>query len=368
MEMREFFDVVIVGGGIAGASLGAEIAARRRTLIVEAEEHCGYHATGRSAAFFLESYGGPQVAELTIASAAFLENPPRDFSERGFLHRRGAIHLSDDGWPEIPSAVASRRIDRDELEAIVSGVRPRWTKALFEPGCADIDVAALHNAFLGRFKRSGGIVRCGATLVGASFGGEHWSVELADGGRVDCAVLVDAAGAWADRVAEAACVSPLGFEPKRRTVVQLLVGRSGLKDLPLVDDAAGTFYFKGEGDRTLWLSPHDEIATEPCDAAPEEIDVATAVDRFERAVDWPVERVERSWAGLRTFAPDRLPVYGFDIRAPAFFWCAGQGGFGIQTSPAAAKLAAALLLDESVDPSLVHIDPHVFSPARFAGA
>jgi len=155
-------------------------------------------------------------------------------------------------------------------------------------------------------------------------------------------------------------VRPLGIAPKRRTMVQLRVGRSGLRDLPLVDSADGTFYFKGEGDNTVWLSPHDEIETDPCDAAPEEIDIATAIDRFEQVVDWPIERVERSWAGLRTFAPDRLPVYGFDRHAPGFFWCAGQGGFGIQTSPAAAKMAAAVLLGEDPGPMAA-----VFSPARF---
>ena len=149
-------------------------------------------------------------------------------------------------------------------------------------------------------------------------------------------------------------------------MVQLRVGRSGIRDLPLVDDANGTFYFKGEGDSTVWLSPHDEIATDPCDAAPEEIDVATAIDRFERVVDWPIERVERSWAGLRSFAPDRLPVYGFDADAAGFFWCAGQGGFGIQTSPAAAKMAAAILLDEPPDATVAHIDAASFSPLRFS--
>jgi D-arginine dehydrogenase len=364
--MSQFFDVIIVGGGIAGASLGAEVAALRKTLIVEAEAHCGYHSTGRSAAFFLQSYGGPQVAELTIASGPFLDHPPADFSGRGFLHRRGAVHLSDKGWPKIPRSVAARRIARGELDRMVPGVRERWTKALFEPSCADIDVAALHAAYLRMFKRAGGQVRCDSALLDASFNGGSWSVQLAGGGRLTCAILVDAAGAWADRVAAAANVRPLGFEAKRRTMVQLRVGRSGLKDLPLIDDSAGTFYFKGEGDRTIWLSPHDEIATEPCDAAPDEIDIATAIDRFEGVVDWPVERVERSWAGLRTFAPDRLPVYGFDVRTPAFFWCAGQGGFGIQTSPAAAKLAAALLLGRPADPSLAHIDPADFSPARFA--
>jgi D-arginine dehydrogenase len=178
-------------------------------------------------------------------------------------------------------------------------------------------------------------------------------------------ILVNAAGAWADGVAQLSGVQPLGIAPKRRTMVQLRIGRSGLKDLPLVDDAAGTFYFKGEGDRSVWLSPHDEIATDPCDAAPEEIDVATAIDRFEQVVDWPVERIERSWAGLRSFAPDRLPVYGFDAHAPGFFWCAGQGGFGIQTAPAAAWLGAAVLLGEAPQSSIARIDPATFAPARF---
>jgi D-arginine dehydrogenase len=148
-------------------------------------------------------------------------------------------------------------------------------------------------------------------------------------------------------------------------MVQLRVGRSGLRELPLVDDSAGTFYFKGEGDRTIWLSPHDEIDSEACDAAPEEIDIATAIDRFQSAVDWPIEAVERKWAGLRSFAPDRIPVYGFDPDAAGFFWFAGQGGFGIQTAPAAAKLAAALLLDSDPDPMVADIDPAPFSPARF---
>ena len=363
--MSEFFDVIVVGGGIAGASLGAEIAAVRRTSIVEGEEHCGHHSTGRSAAFFLESYGGQDVAALTIASGPFLEHPPREFSDRGFLHRRGAIHLSDDGWPEVPPSVASRRIERAELDSMVSGIRPRWTNALFEPGCADIDVAALHAAYLRAFKRAGGEVRCGSALAGASFDGERWSLELASGARLGCSILVDAAGAWADSVAEACGIQPLGFEPKRRTVVQLRIGRSGLKELPLIDDSAGTFYFKGEGDRTIWLSPHDEVPSEPCDAAPEEIDVATAIARFEGAVDWPIERLERSWAGLRTFAPDRLPVYGFDSQNSGFFWCAGLGGFGIQTSPAAARLAASALLAAPPDPMIAHIDPAIFSPARF---
>ncbi len=352
------FDVVIVGGGIAGASLGAAIAGARRTLLVEAEAHCGAHATGRSAAFWLESYGGPQVATLTAASRHIL-------AAGGFLRPRGAVHLSDDCWPQVPAGVTARQLSREELEGLVPGIRPRWTRALLEPGCADIDVAALHAFYLAQFRRAGGTVKTAARLRRAVLREGRWSIALEDGGSIEAALLVDAGGAWADDVATACGVAPLGIAAKRRTMVQLRVGRSGLRQLPLVDDAAGTFYFKGEGDRSVWLSPHDEIASDPCDAAPDEIDIAIAVDRFGQAVDWPVERVERSWAGLRSFAPDRLPVYGFDPQVPDFFWCAGQGGFGIQTAPAAAMLAAAVLLGEAPDAPVANIDPATFSPRRF---
>ena len=358
-------DIIIVGGGIAGASLGAEIAAKRRTLIVEAEDQCGYHATGRSAAFYLESYGGADVAKLTAASGAFLDNPPRDFSDSGFLFRRGGLDISDRGWPQVPDGVPARRVEREELERLIPGIRPQWTRALFEPGCADIDVAALHGAYLRQFRRAGGTVATRSRLESARRVSGKWAVTLEDGSELRAEILVNSAGAWADPVAEACGVARLGIEPKRRTMVQLRVGRSGLNALPLVNDAHGRFYFKGEGDRSLWLSPHDEIATGPCDAAPEEIDVALAIERLQSVIDWPVERVERSWAGLRTFAPDRLPVYGFDPLEPGFFWFAGQGGFGIQTSPAAAKMAASLLLGEAPDPMVAHIDPRAFSPARF---
>jgi D-arginine dehydrogenase len=358
------FDVLIVGGGIAGASLGAGIAASRRTAIVEAESHCGFHSTGRSAAFWLESYGGPQVALLSGASRELLASPPEHFSDHGFLRTRGALHLTRGELPELPTTVEARVIERAELERMVPGILLQWRHALFEPGCADIDVAGLHAAYLRQFRRRGGTVTTDARLQSAFHAGGRWEVRLQDGSTVSAAILVNAAGAWADPVAAACGVEPLQIAPKRRTMVQLRIGRSGLRDLPLIDDADGTFYFKGESDRTIWLSPHDEIETDPCDAAPEEIDVATAIDRFEKVVDWPVEAVERSWAGLRSFASDRLPVYGFDPAAPAFFWCVGQGGFGIQTAPAASRLAASVLLGEGLDEAVAAINPAVFSPQR----
>jgi len=359
------FDVLIVGGGIAGASLGAEIAGSRSVLLIEAESVCGFHSTGRSAAFWLESYGGPVVAQLSAASRPFLDSPPADFSDQGFLRTRGDLHLTQGELPELPPSVETQVIERRELERLLPGIRPEWRRALLEPGCADIDVAGLHSSYLRRFRQSGGEILTDSTLVSAQRSSDGWRAKLRDGSEIQTQVIVDAGGAWADLVARACSVQPLGIQPKRRTMVQLRVSRSGLRDLPLVNDAAGTFYFKGEGDRTIWLSPHDEIDSDPCDAAPEEIDIATAIDRFQSVVDWPIEAVERKWAGLRSFAPDRIPVYGFDPGWAGFFWFAGQGGFGIQTAPAAAKLAAALLLESEPDPTVANMDPAPFSAARF---
>ena len=357
------YDVLIVGGGIGGASLGAQLASSRRVLIAEAEVHCGYHSTGRSAAFFLESYGGPEVAKLNAASFDFLHEPPPELSERSFLRTRGALHISDGTPAELPEGLDIRPVGRDALERWIPGLCPKWRDALYEPGCADIDVARLHAAFLRIFRQSGGTVWTGARMLAAKRAAGGWVVSLEDGRSVTAGILVNAAGAWADEVAVRAGLEPIGIQPKRRTMVQLRVGQDGLRDLPLVIDAAEAFYFKGEGDRTIWLSPHDEVDCAPCDAAPEELDVAIAIDRFQDVVDWPIEAVERRWAGLRSFAPDRLPVYGFDPTADDFFWCAGQGGFGIQSCVAAARLAAAELLGESCP--IPGIDPRAFAPERF---
>ena len=358
------FDVIIVGGGIAGASLGAEIAHKRRTLIVEAEDRCGYHTTGRSAAFWLAHYGGPEVMPLTLESGPLLEQG-WPTGERSWLRRRGAITIAHE-YMELREALAANsrhaplaEIKREELHDRIPGLREGWDHGVWDPSCADIDVGGLHQACLAHFRRNGGKILCSAALNSARRRGDRWVVE-AGSERLTASVLVNAAGAWADEVAGRCGARPLRVRPYRRTITQLRIGRSGLKDLPLINDALERFYFKGEGDNRVWVSPHDETASDPCDAAPEELDVATAIDRFESVVDWPVEAVERSWAGLRSFAPDRLPLFGFDS-TPGFFWCAGQGGFGIQTSPAAARLCAALVLGEEAEPS---ISPTAFLPTR----
>lgn len=345
-------DVAIIGAGMAGASLAAALAGAARVLILEAESQPGYHATGRSAAFWSESYGGPLIQPLTSASGPLLAP---------FLKPRGAIHLADARGQATLDALAVkfpdlglRLLDRAALEQAIPGLRPGWDRGLAEPSCADIDVAALHAACL-----KGQPLVTHAKLIGAERKG-RWRIETS-AGSYEADILVNAAGAWADAVALMSGERPLGIRPYRRTLAQLRIDPPVPADLPLIIDAAERFYFKPEAGGRLWLSPHDETPSDPCDCAPEEIDVALAIDRLERVVDWRVEAVERKWAGLRSFAPDRLPVYGFGPRGNGFFWFAGQGGFGIQTAPAAAALAAALLTGAEPE-----IDPAPYSPARFA--
>ncbi|MBX3561550.1 MAG: FAD-binding oxidoreductase [Sphingomonas sp.] len=365
------YDVAIIGAGMAGASLAAEIAGQVSVLLLEAEARPGYHSTGRSAAFWSESYGGPLVQPLTTASGPFLAAPPPDFAAAPLLAPRGAIHLADAGGEGAldalaaefaASAVPLRDMRRDALAAAIPNLRAGWDRGLAEPSCADIDVAALHAAYLRRARSLGAKLVTDAHVATAAFDGA-WRIETIAGGFA-AGLLVNAAGAWADEAAARCGVTPLGIQPYRRTIAQLRIDPPAPAGLPLIVDARGRFYFKPEAGGRLWLSPHDETPCDPGDCAAEEIDVAVAIDRLEQVVDWRVKRVERRWAGLRSFAPDRLPVYGFDPRQPAFFWCAGQGGFGIQTAPAAAKLAAALLLGQAPDPLVAHIDPSPYAAAR----
>jgi D-arginine dehydrogenase len=362
--MAVAFDIAIVGGGIAGASLAAAIAPHARVLLLEAEDAHGYHATGRSAAFWSETYGGPDIQPLTGASEAALR-------DGGFLEPLGSLHIGRaqdqarvDAFLQAfeGSGVSLEAVDP---AALVPGLRPEWTLGVREPSCAYIDVGGLHAHYLASARRSGAELVTGASLSAAERRDGRWSIDTA-AGRFEAEVLVDAAGAWADPIAVRCGALPLGIQPYRRTLVQMRTDPAAPSGMPHVADISGNFYFKPEAGGKLWLSPHDETACDPCDAAPEEIDVAIAIDRFEGVVDWQVAAVERRWAGLRSFAPDRLPVYGFDPQTPGFFWCAGQGGFGIQTAPAAAMVAAAVLLGHSPDPAVAGIDPGRYAPTRFA--
>ena len=352
------YDIAIVGAGMAGAGLAAALAGEARVLLLEAEDRPGYHSTGRSAAFWSETYGGPLIQPLTSGSRAALAP---------FLSPRGCLHIADAAGAsalnslaaEFPGgAVPLEPLDRAALESRLPGLRAGWNSALAEPTCADIDVAALHAACLRSAKAE---LVVNARLLGAARQNGAWTLATT-AGEFQAAILVNAAGAWADAVAVAAREQPLGIRPYRRTIAQLRVEPPVPADLPLIVDALERFYFKPEAGGRLWLSPHDETLTEPCDCAPEELDVAIAIDRLEQVVDWRVAAVEHKWAGLRSFAPDRLPVYGFSASDCDFFWCAGQGGFGIQTAPAASALAARLLLGKPAG----EIDPAPYSAARFA--
>ena len=364
--MTEHYDIAIVGAGMAGAPLAAELASHARVVVLEGEDRPGYHTTGRSAAFWDECYGGPDIVPLTVASGPYL-------AEHGFLSPRGGLYIGReddattlDAFMErfAPTGIDIRRLDRAGLAALIPGLKPAWTGAVHEPASADIDVAAMHQRYLTLAKRGGVVLETRARLAAAERAGGRWRLASERGLELTAGVLVNAAGAWADPVAMIAGVRPLGIAPKLRTVAQLRTAPAPPAALPLTLDIRGTFYFKPESGR-LWLSPHDESPSEPCDAAPEELAVAEAIDRFEAVVDWRIEAVERRWAGLRSFAPDRLPVYGFDRAREGFFWFAGQGGFGIQTAPAAARFAAQTILGRPRDAMTAPLDASLYAPGRF---
>lgn len=367
-------DVLIVGAGIAGASLAASLAPCRSVMMIEAEDMPGYHATGRSAAFWHETYGGPLVQPLSTASFGLLLNPPADFSGHSFLSPRAAFNIGRRDEAAVVDAFTAefaakgldiRRVSGTEVESIVPGIRPEWSEAAYEGACSDIDVGALHAAYLRAARRAGATLATRAELTVARRTGQGWEVQVGND-TVHAAVIVNAAGAWADTVALLCGASPFGIQPYRRTVVQLRLDFPVPASLPLVIHVGGSFYFKGESEGRIWLSPHDETPSEPCDAAPEELDVAIAIDRLQQVVDWPIAAVERKWAGLRSFAPDRIPVFGADPHVPGFFWCAGQGGFGIQTSPAIGALLAAELGAPPPAGVIGTVDPAPFAPSRFA--
>ena len=364
-------DILIVGGGMAGFSLAAGLAGQARVMLIEQEDQPGYHASGRSVAFWEETYGGPAVQPLTSASGPLLAAPDPTFSEHGFLGKRGALHIGRAGEERLvegflgefaQSDVVLERMDRAALDAQLPGLRAKWTLGLAEPSCRDIDAAGLLAAYRKAALKLGLDARMATRFESARREGDGWTVQTS-AGAISCGLIVNAAGAWADEVAQRCGLGALGITPLRRTVVQLRCPAAPAH-VPLTAALDGSFYFKSEGVGRLWLSPHDETPDIARDVAPEELDIALAIDRFMQVVDWPIAAVERKWAGLRSFAPDRKPVYGADPRAPGFFWFAGQGGFGIQTAPAAALIGAALILGAELPAPVAAIDATIYAPDR----
>jgi len=371
--MHETADVIVIGAGMAGASVAAELARSRRVILLEREDRPGRHATGRSAALHSEIYGAAPIRALTRASRdAFLS--PVDASP--FATQRDCLHIATaeqlpalEAFAALPDvAPAVTRLDGEGARALAPLLKPGVVvAALREQAAYDLDVDAIHQHYLRALKACGGVLVCDVALSSLSREDAAWVARWGEH-SASAPLVIDAAGAWGDELAALAGVAPMGLQPMRRTIALVdLPDPAASRDWPMVIDIDEQFYFKPSSGQLL-LSPADETPMAPCDAWPEELDIAIAVDRIQQVADLDVARVPHRWAGLRTFAPDRTPVVGFDPRAAGFFWLVGQGGYGIQTAPAMARLAAALALGQPAPADLLDqgLDIADLSPGRFA--
>jgi D-arginine dehydrogenase len=362
--LSERCDVLIIGAGIAGSSVAFELAGRRDVMLLEREAQPGYHSTGRSAAMLTTPYGAPAVRALARASHAFLAAPPHDFCATPLLSPRGMLHLAGTGQLatlDAADAAPLQRLDRRAVCDLVPLLDPAYvTGGLLEADAMAIDVAALHQGYLRGVRRHGRVLT-DAEVTAVVRTADGWRVE-STAGTVSAGVVVDAAGAWADQLAEMAGIRPIGLVAKRRTAI-LIDPPAGLdgSSWPMVMDLDERFYIKPEAG-TLLVSPADETPVPPCDVQPEEIDVAHAVARYEKITGRRVARISHRWAGLRSFVADHLPVLGPDPDAPDFVWLAAQGGAGIMTAPALARIAAAQIT-ASILPDL-DLEPGRLSAAR----
>lgn len=368
-------DIIVIGAGMAGASAACLLAETGSVILLEQESQPGFHSTGRSAAFYTQNYGNSVIRALTRASYDFFVNPPDGFAETPLLSARGALFIArEDQLPQLRSAFAAdgaqvptmRIVQGAELLAINPALRPDYVAAaIYEPDATDIDVNALHRGYLREFARQGGALVTDAQVQAMARESGTWRVSTAAGEFV-APIVINAAGAWCDVVAQLAGAQPVGIQPKRRTIATFAAPEKlGNAVLPLTIDIDEEFYFKSDAG-VIMASPADETLVPPCDVQPEELDVAIAIDRVEKAADFQVRRIQNKWAGLRNFVADKSPVVGFDDQADGFFWLAGQGGYGIQTAPAMARLARSLVSDGVVPGDLADLGvaQHHLSPAR----
>ncbi len=369
------FDFIIIGAGIAGASAAYELQQYGRTILVEREPLPGHHTTGRSAAFLVDSYGEPVVGSLTRAGRPFFEAPPEEFTPTPLVTPNSVLWIGrDDQRASLDVTIEKGReagavlheVDLDEARRICPVLNEDYVAhAVAEPSAMHIDVAGLLEAFLRGFRQRGGELTTKAETTRVERVGASWEVD-AGGRTLHAPVVVNAAGAWCDSVGRLAGARPIGLRPMRRTAITFDGPRgANIRTWPLVIDADEDFYFKPEG-ALLLASPCDETPSEPCDATPEDYDVALAADRVERATTLEIAHIHSRWAGLRSFVADRSPVIGMDAELAGLFWLAGQGGFGIMTSPAAARAAAGLIVEGRLPKDLTKLGltPEALSPER----
>lgn len=359
--METSADVIVIGGGIAGVSIAYELSKSVRVSVLEMEPTLAYHTTGRSAALFLETYGGEQVRALTTGSRAFFEEPPEGF-EPVLMTPRPLLQFARIGRGDrvermhasvLPLVSDAELLDGAQCCAAFPLLRPEVAeRGIYEPRAMALDVAAIHQGYVRGALRNAAAVFRDAAVVSLERRGQLWTVTTADAGTHRAPIVVDAAGAWADTVAIAAGVGRVGLTPLRRTIfmVRSPLGQAG-RGLPNCSDVDQAFYANPEGAQFL-CSPADETPSPPCDARADEVEIARAIEAINATTTIGVRSVTSSWAGLRTFAPDRNPVIGMEPGVPGFFWLAGQGGYGIQTAPAAARLGAALVLGGGVPADL----------------
>jgi D-arginine dehydrogenase len=345
------YEFIVVGAGIAGASAAYELSKTGSTVILERESQPGYHTTGRSAAVFSEIYGNVTIRALTVGSRNFFASPPAGFAEYPLWKPRSSVMIARadqmaklrrayDEWVRLVPSV--QLLEGDEASAVTPMLKPAYVAGgVLEPCAQDLDVHEIHRGFLRGAARAGAKLVCDAEVLELAHNGDTWRVRT----KTDelCGdIIVNAAGAWGDELAALAGVQPVGLAPKRRTAILFdPAPREDVSAWPIVIDVDEQFYFKPDAGRLLG-SPADETLSPPCDAQPEEIDVAIAVNRIQQAATFRVDRLLRRWAGLRSFVADKSPVVGLDPRIPGFCWLVAQGGYGIQTSPALGRVTAAL--------------------------
>jgi D-arginine dehydrogenase len=378
MEREMQADYIIIGAGIAGASIAYWLAPHASVIIVERESQPGYHSTGRSAALYMESYGPPQVRALTCASRAFFDRPPPGFTDHPLLAPRGALMFATqdqlaqlDQHEAIVRSVSDKveRLDADQACRRVPVLRrEQVAAAVYEADAADIDVHALHQGFLRGARAAGAKLVCDAEVQALAYRSQAWEISTTQG-MFRAPVVVNAAGAWADVIGQMAGADPIGLVPKRRSAFTFQPPAGiDASSWPLFMRVDESFYVKPDAGMLLG-SPANADPVAPHDVQAEELDIAIAIDHIQNMTTLNVRRPSHVWAGLRSFVADGSLVAGFDQKLAGFFWAAGQGGYGIQSAPAAGEAYAAMLRGMPIpDRILAHgVDAAALSPARLSG-